>query len=219
MRIDFTKKIDEFSVTEVQRGLRRALDLRRTGAAIDEPALMQVVSLHPGRANRLLAVLLSEGLLARTDAGLSITVLGKNLALARRTRISRAAADRIIAITVSRCRRINRSPDYLYTVANLWVVGSYARGEPDLGDVDLKWKLIPRWETTEELLRRTAERVLHAKREGLYEFLSVREESAWHFGELLRFVKRRQPRLEIGWIKGPEDLIPPVAIPIELEMR
>jgi hypothetical protein len=56
-------------------------------------------------------------------------------------RINRAKADIIVAGLLARARAINADPDLLYYVDRLIAFGSYARGENDLGDIDVMYDL------------------------------------------------------------------------------
>lgn len=72
----------------------------------------------------------------------AITEHGNRMAAVKFTpRINRAKADAIIAELLVRVREINADPDLLCYVNQLVLFGSYARGEDDLGDIDILYDL------------------------------------------------------------------------------
>jgi predicted nucleotidyltransferase len=92
-------------------------------------------------ARAMTDALLAEGLLrpCQKEADhYEASYAGIGLAVARNLkRIDRAQAESFVTELLARTDAINSDANSAYRVAAIWVYGSYVKGGPDLGDVDL----------------------------------------------------------------------------------
>jgi predicted nucleotidyltransferase len=65
-------------------------------------------------------------------------------------RMGRSKAERMLADFLKRVQEVNAHPEYIYSVCTVIVSGSYARGESELGDLDIVYELKPRFKGSEQ---------------------------------------------------------------------
>jgi predicted nucleotidyltransferase len=64
--------------------------------------------------------------------------------------MGRSKAERMLADFLKRVQEVNAHPEYIYSVCTVIVSGSYARGESELGDLDIVYELKPRFKGSEQ---------------------------------------------------------------------
>jgi hypothetical protein len=87
----------------------------------------------------------------RTDAlRYHLTTKGFALTLVRFVpRIDRAKADQIVEQFLQRVDQVNANPDYLMSVVEVRIFGSYITDAADFGDIDIARKLQGKWDNPE----------------------------------------------------------------------
>jgi hypothetical protein len=122
-----------------------------------------------------------------TDPPYQITSLGLRLWNTRALpRIPQAKADIIVARLEARIAEINGDDQYVYVVDEVRVFGSYLGSEPELGDVDIAFRLEARSCYVDNL----GEAIMHRAKLSGRRFNSCAEEVAYPQQEIQRLLKR-----------------------------
>lgn len=80
------------------------------------------------------------------------TISGQAVAMAKKlARFSREVGEALLAKVIGRAVSVNDHTDYAYNVEELAVFGSFLTGVGDLGDLDVAYRLEPRWGSSDEL--------------------------------------------------------------------
>ena len=143
----------------------------------------------------VLEQLLKEGYLVRDeedDSRYETTLKGNALAHASLRRYSRKAADKTLLGLMKRVHTVNTDQEYAYIVEELVLFGSYLGESPDVGDIDVAYKL-RHWSPDHAAQKeRTA-----IRRKAHGQFSTFMEELAFPEQEVLRFLKARSPLIKL----------------------
>lgn len=130
---------------------------------------------------------------AKRDDHWTTTVQGTQLAKARiGKRIARAKADTLLAAFMERVEVINTDPAGLFWIDVVEVFGSYASGDGEVGDIDLRVLACGRFDRNEQIEREAAA----AERSGR-RFNTLIDRLGYAQMQLLRDLKARSQYLDI----------------------
>lgn len=153
------------------------------------------------RADRLLAVLLSEGYVEQVEEhgtfGYGNTPKGGQLARASAARpVTRSAAQRALDEFVARCEEVRQKADFLYTVETAILFGSMLGSKPTVSDVDLAIKLRRKEKDHARHVVLMQEQSRQAVREGR-RFSNIVEQVGYAEMRVWRFLKGRSRIIQL----------------------
>ena len=130
----------------------------------------------------------------QTRAWYEVTPTGRRLALASATKpMSRTNAERMLMEFLARVESVNASPDYMYSVKQVQVFGSYLTSVLSLNDIDLVVELQPRLDDWDQ--QQAAEHE-HTRRSDRY-FSNRVEAMGWPRQEVLGLLKARSHQISL----------------------
>lgn len=203
MHLDKDLLIGEVPVKDLRRILRRL--------SFSTTEFLTLVPASNEEALRLLDHLLAEGYVVRSHWDESVfepTLKGSSLGNATLRRYSRKTADKAILEMMKRVHKVNTEQEFAYTVEALCIFGSYITDRPDVGDVDVAYKL-QRWSLDDAEQDRREKDRKHAHRG---HFNNIVDEVTWPFEEVLRFLKSRSPLIALHDYEEPAKLKTPFIV-------
>jgi predicted nucleotidyltransferase len=153
-----------------------------------------LLGIDEARSDQLCRALLAEGYIdpSPIDGHYRLTSQGYRLAHATAAPpIRRKTAERVLEEFLARVEAVNRDPELLYSIGEVWVFGSYLGEGDELGDVDVAVtfvRRIPDRSRFEELCR---QRVARAKEAGRT-FPTLLDELYWARHEVELLLKNRK---------------------------
>jgi predicted nucleotidyltransferase len=172
-------------------------------------AIEQILGLEIAEATCLIEALLRDSYIepSRIDGHYHLTTKGYALANATAARpIRRETAERVLEEFLARVEAVNRDPELLYSIGEVWVFGSYLGEGDELGDVDVAATFVRREPDPgrfEELRRR---RVEQAKKAGRT-FPTFLDELYWGRHEVELLLKSGQRSLNLHDLEDHRPLI------------
>ncbi|WP_437186795.1 nucleotidyltransferase domain-containing protein [Planctomicrobium sp. SH668] len=144
------------------------------------------------------------------DNAWTVTIAGNAFAMSSTaTRLRRKSCDRVMTAFLDRVEAARDMP-FAVCVEEVYLFGSYARGEERPSDIDLYIKLAHKSDDREERSRLFLERKKVAIRNGR-RFGNIGEEASWPWTEIMLFLKKRSRALSIStlddWVKDAEGAI------------
>jgi predicted nucleotidyltransferase len=144
-------------------------------------------------ANRVLTKLRREDFVISVAGHLAPSLKGSALAQSTAAKpLRRASAERLVAELVQRARRVNACDDWAYRVKVLVVFGSVVTWAERPNDVDIAYKLSPRWNGQKQAKAEHRRRDLFDGR-----FRSFVHSRFWPRLEIVRFLKSRSRGLSV----------------------
>jgi len=201
MRIEKEQKIGGVSALDVRRLLRRYAHV-----AFSPGNAAEFLEISPRAASRLLTKLRSDGYLESSASGdYERTLKGSALAGASSSSPLRTAtAQRIVSDVVRRAMEINATEPFAFRVTRLELFGSVLSGKDRPSDVDIAYRLEPRW-SGDAQLRAARERIVVARRAGR-KFPTMIDELVWPQTEVLRALRGRSRGLSLSRLETIEDI-------------
>src|SRR5581483_5665468 len=151
----------------------RKLMQRREG---NQETIAEVLKLDASDAERVFQDLCTENYIEPLDpidpsetdrTRWRTTIKGNALAHATaRKPITRRTAERLIHAFLNRVNEINSCEDYIYSVKQVIIFGSYLSDSPTLGDIDLAVTIECKYDDPETRGRKIRERIKHVQLEG-----------------------------------------------------
>lgn len=120
---------DGYALVEIRKGVPAAVDFSTLIKVFEEREWIEHCS----------------GGYIRTTIGGQAVAMAKKLA-----RFSRAKGEALLGEVIERAKEVNANPHYAYDVEELAVIGSYLNGHGDLGDLDVVYRLVGRWDLSNE---------------------------------------------------------------------
>jgi len=189
--------------------------LRRADFVFDENFVAERCKVSVRKAKEVLAELLSDGYIECSEGSrrlishkvgkkgprhwcvdYKLTAKGVRLAQASAvSRMPRMRADRIVADFMERVQEVNANPEYMYRIPTVVVYGSYVRGEPTLGDVDVAVDLEAKCDSAHA--REWSEKRVQAALARGRSFSSFEDILGWPEAEVMLHLKARTRGLSL----------------------
>lgn len=127
---------------------------------------------------------------------LSTTIKGRQLGIAKAIPpISREKAKKMLNELIERAKAINENNELVYYVVHLKVFGSYLSDVDTLSDLDIGFKLAPKYKGV-KFTKESRKRVEHAMVNGK-QFNNLIDELSWPHLEVVRLLKSRKRSLSL----------------------
>jgi predicted nucleotidyltransferase len=156
--------------------------------------LKALLGIDEARSDQLCRALLADGYIEPSpmDGHYRLTGEGYRLAHATAARpIRRKTADRILEEFLERVETVNRDPELLYGIREVWVFGSYLGEDDEVGDVDVAVTFVRRISDRSRFEELRRQRVARAKEAGRT-FATVLDELYWARHEVELLLKNRR---------------------------
>jgi len=162
-------------------------------------AIEQILAPETAEATSLIEALLRNSYIEPSpiDGHYHLTTKGYALAHATAARpIRRKTAERVLEEFLARVEAVNRDPELLFSVGEVWVFGSYMRQGDELGDVDLAVEFVRRTSDRSRFEELHRARIARAKEAGRT-FATVLDELHWPRYEVELLLKSRKRSISL----------------------
>lgn len=205
MNIEPGAKIADRPAVEVRDFLRllrrKGLDMNGVVLTVDNISRLvgkerSIVTVELDALVRAGLMIITTGMYGRNTGkeGYALTAEGLRLTTAKvGKRITRQKADTLIDAFLLRVSEINTG-DYCYVIDKVEIIGSYAEGAADVGDVDFFVYARSRWENGDERLKQHDTWVERSGR-----VMSFVQEMGWPEEAVQRHLRQRNPRIHLLW--------------------
>ena len=196
MRVDPKGSIGGYSVLLVRQALRKLRQVDQWNSVELEGA----GGLPAGGGQELVRTLAADGLIREVRSGLwTVSESGMRFTAATAAkRLTRAAAERILAEFLERVSRVNEDPYFLGQVTRVVLFGSMLNPDIDRpSDVDLAIEVMPKiadWDLHMQKNYKRAEELMALG----YRFRHTVEYATCWYGEVFRFLKGRSRAISLA---------------------
>jgi len=193
-------------VLKIRAVIRHAMNDKLWGKNMNEiyEKVSGILKTNSRQAKKLVGSLIVEGYLNLkkqkfnwgTQFELIASPKGRQFGLATAALpISRQNADQLLSDLIERAKKINANDDLVYYVGCLRVFGSFLSGKETLGDLDIGFKLVQKYEG-DEFKKHKQARIEFAIDTGRH-FNNYVEQLCWPRDEIIKTLKARKRSLSL----------------------